>query len=83
MTCPLSSGQKFPNTVSEPFPMSIDSTPEEIWNNILKGDVKKDDPLWTEYLEKAAVFDKRMVDELNEIVDVLLVFVGYFLPPSR
>ena len=53
-------------------------TPSEIWNNILKGNVKKDDPLWTEYLEGAAVFDARMVDELNKIVDVLLVYVGYF-----
>ena len=53
-------------------------TPSEIWNNILKGNVKKDDPLWTEYLDKAAVFDARMVDELNKIVDVLLVYVGYF-----
>ena len=44
----------------------------------MKGNVKKDDPLWTEYLDKAAVFDARMVDELNKIVDVLLVYVGYF-----
>ena len=53
-------------------------TTSEIWYNILKGNVKKDDPLWTEYLEGAAVFDARMVDELNKIVDVLLVYVGYF-----
>ena len=53
-------------------------TPSEIWNNILKGNVGKDDPLWKEYLDKAAVFDARMVDELNKIVDVLLVYVGYF-----
>ena len=31
-----------------------------------------------EYLDKAAVFDARTVDELNKIVDVLLVYVGYF-----
>ena len=48
-------------------------TPSEIWNNILKGNVEKDDPLW-----KTAVFDARMVDEWNKIVDVLLVYVGYF-----
>jgi hypothetical protein len=58
-------------------------TPSEIWNNILKGDVKMDDPLWKEYLDKAAVFDARMVDELNKIVDVLLVYVSHFLPHSR
>ena len=59
------------------------ATPSEIWNNILKGDVKKDDPLWKEYLDKAAVFDARTVDELNKIVDVLLVYVGYFSLHSR
>ena len=63
--------------LSVPFPMS--TTPTEIWNNILKGNVEKDDPLWKEYLDKAAVFDTRMVDELNKIVDVLLVCVSYFL----
>ena len=52
------------------------ATPSEMWNNILKGDVRKDDPLWKEYLDKAAVFDARTVDELNKIVDVLLVFVS-------
>ena len=51
----------------------------EIWTDILKGDVQKDDPLWEEYLGKAAVFDERMLDELNKIVDVLLVYVGYFM----
>ena len=55
------------------------STPSEIWNNILEGNVEKDDPLWKEYLDKAAEFDTRMVDEWNKIVDVLLVYVGYFL----
>ena len=49
----------------------------------MKGNVEKDDPLWKEYLDKAAVFDTRMVDELNKIVDVLLVCVSYFLLPSR
>ena len=60
----------------------MSTTPSEIWNNILKGNVKKDDddPIWKEYLDKAAVFDTRMVDELNKIVDVL---VGYFLLLSR
>ena len=57
--------------------------PSEIWDNILKGNVEKDDPLWKIYLDKAAVFDARMVDEWNKIVDVLLVYVGYFLLPAR
>ena len=55
------------------------ATSSEIWNDILKGDVQKDDSLWEEYLVKAADFDIRMMDELNKIVDVLLVFVGYFM----
>ena len=51
----------------------------EIWNNILKHKVEKDDPLWKEYGDKAAAFDVRLVDEWNKIVDVLLVYVGNFL----
>ena len=66
--------------ISAPFPMS--TTPSEVWNNILKDNVGKDDPLWKEYLDNAAVFDVRMVDEWNKIVDVLLVYVGYFFVPS-
>jgi hypothetical protein len=54
------------------------STSSEIWDNILKDNVGKDDPLWKEYLDKAAVFDVRMVDEWNKIVDVLLVYVGIY-----
>ena len=61
----------------------MSTTPSEIWNNILEGNVEKDDPLWKLYLDKAAVFDARMVDEWNKIVDVLLVYVGYFLLSSR
>ena len=59
--------------------MSDSTTPSEIWNNILKDNVGKDDPLWKKYLDKAAIFDVRMVDEWNKIVDVLLVYVGFFL----
>jgi Family of unknown function (DUF6535) len=68
--------------ISAPFPM-FTTTPSEIWNDILKGNVGKDHPLWKLYLDKAAVFDTRMVDEWNKIVDVLLVYVGYFLLPSQ
>ena len=50
-----------------------------MWNDILKGNVEKDDPFWKEYLDKAAVFDARMVDGWNKTVDVLLLYVGYFL----
>ena len=61
----------------------MSTTPSDIWDNILKGNVEKDDPLWKLYLDKAAVFDARMVDEWNKIVDVLLVYVGYFLLPAQ
>ena len=60
--------------------MSTAPSPE-ISINILKDNVEKDDPLWKEYVERAAVFDVRMMDEWNRIVDVLLVYVGYFLLP--
>ena len=56
------------------------------WNDIIdiiEGNVKKDDSFWREYLEGAAVFDARMVDEWNKTVDALLVYVGYFLLISR
>ena len=61
----------------------MSTTPSDIWDNILKGNVEKDDPLWKLYLDKAAVFDARMVDEWNKIVDVLLVYVGYSLLPAQ
>ena len=69
--------------VSAPFPTRtrMSTTPSEIWKKILKDNVEKDDSLWNEYLDKAAVFDVRMIDEWNKIVDVLLVYVGYFLLP--
>ena len=34
------------------------------------------------YLDKAALLDARMVDQLNKIVYALLVYVGYFFLPS-
>ena len=52
------------------------SEPERVWHDIFKNKVEKDDPLWKEYVEKAATFDERMVDEWNKIVDVILVYVG-------
>lgn len=32
--------------------------------------------LWKEYVEKATLFDERMIENWNKIVDVTLVFVG-------
>lgn len=48
----------------------------EISNSLLKYKVEKDDPIWKQYVDKAASFDERMVDQWNKIVDVLLVYVG-------
>ena len=50
----------------------------EIWNDILKDNIEKDDPLWNEYSTKAAAFDVRTVDEWNKTIDVLLLYVGCF-----
>ena len=52
------------------------STSSELSDNIFKYKVEKDDPLWKQYVEKAASFDERIVDQWNKIVDVLLVYVG-------
>ncbi|EDR00377.1 uncharacterized protein LACBIDRAFT_334197 [Laccaria bicolor S238N-H82] len=37
------------------------------------------DPLWEEYLEKATLFDARIIEDWNKIVDVTLVFVGLII----
>ena len=52
------------------------STSSEISDDIFKYKVEKDDPVWKQYVEKAALFDERMVDQWNKIVDVLLIYVG-------
>ena len=52
------------------------STSSEISVNIFKYKVEKDDPLWKQYVEKAALFDERIIDQWNKIVDVILVYVG-------
>ena len=43
--------------------------------------VEEDDPLWKDYIKEATVFDNRMIDEWNKIIDTVLVYVsmGYFL----
>ena len=59
------------------FPMST-TPPPEIWNDILKDNVAKNDPLWQDYSVKASEFDRGMVDKWNEIINVLLLYVGHF-----
>ena len=62
-----------------PFPIpSTGVTPSEVWSDVLKPE-GKNNSLWPEYNKKAAEFDERVVDEWNKIVDVLLVYVSFFL----
>ena len=68
--------------MSESTKPSLEISNDNIFKLNLRGKVEKDDPLWKEYLDKAAAFDARLVDEWNKTVDVLLVYVGYFLLPS-
>jgi hypothetical protein len=57
-------------TTSPEIPLS------DISNNIFKYKIEKDDPLWKQYVEKAAPFDERLLDEWNKIVDVIIVSVS-------
>lgn len=43
--------------------------------------VENEDKLWSDYLTKADAFDKRLVEDWNKIVDVILIYVGiiYYL----
>jgi Family of unknown function (DUF6535) len=53
-----------------------ESRPSEKWKDIFNRQVQKDDQVWGIYLKEAEVFDKRVVDEWNQILDVILVYVG-------
>ena len=45
-------------------------------DDIFKGQIEKDDPLWKTYIDETNLFDKGMIDEWNKIIDVILVFVS-------
>ncbi|KDR65507.1 hypothetical protein GALMADRAFT_217532 [Galerina marginata CBS 339.88] len=49
------------------------------WHHIFEHSVQEDDPLWKAYIKEAALFDNRMIDEWNKIIDTVLVyrFIGY------
>ena len=47
-----------------------------LWETIFSDELQEDDPVWKEYVEVAAAFDTRMVDEWNKTLDVILVFVS-------
>ena len=50
-------------------------TPAE-WKKHFHGPVKEDDPIWKEYLAVAAKFDERMIDQWNQVIDGVLVYVS-------
>lgn len=51
------------------------------WSEMFVTNLENDDSLWSDYLDQAKSFDERLVDGLNKIVDVILVYVGiiYYL----
>jgi len=63
------------------IPSGRGETPSGGWSELFKQSVEKNDPLWKDYIKEAAVFDNRMIDEWNKIIDTVLVYVslGYFL----
>ena len=46
------------------------------WQKLFQAPVKKDDQIWKDYIEKAGAFDKRMIEEWNGVIDVVLVYVS-------
>jgi len=40
--------------------------------------VEENDELWTKYLELAHSVDQRAIEDWGKIVDVILVYVGWF-----
>jgi hypothetical protein len=71
----------FDRDMSSVPPDSIPTTPNvdswsKRWTKVFTKCIENDDPMWSEYLETAHSFDKRLVGDLNKIVDVLLVHVG-------
>ena len=46
------------------------------WSEMFKTPFDDEDLLWSDYLDQADKFDKRLVEDLNKIVDVILVYVG-------
>ena len=46
------------------------------WQKLFQDPVRKDDQIWKDYIEKAGAFDKRMIEEWNGVIDVVLVYVS-------
>lgn len=51
-----------------------DTTAE--WEKLFQATVEEDDPIWKEYLAAAAKFDERMIDQWNQVIDGVLVYVS-------
>jgi len=62
------------------LPSGLADAPSGGWRHLFEQSVEKNDPLWKDYIKEAAVFDNRMIDEWNKIIDAVLVYVspGYF-----
>ncbi|KAF8811280.1 hypothetical protein BYT27DRAFT_7134298 [Phlegmacium glaucopus] len=58
---------------------NVDMSESPLLENWFEDHVEKDDSLWAEYLERADSFDKRIIDDWNKIVDVILVYVALFI----
>jgi hypothetical protein len=66
-------------SVPPQFPMPMLEIPlsrSKRWSERFRTQVHDDDMLWSEYLHTAKAFDIRLVEDLNRIVDVILVYVG-------
>ena len=77
MAFPASSSPQFssftPNDNVPPLPTSLNMSTD---TRAYREPVSKDDELWKIYVDKAAEFDERIIEDWNKIVDVTLVFVG-------
>lgn len=74
------------SSVPPQFPMPLLEIPpyrSKRWSEMFRAQFDDEDPLWSDYLSMAEKFDTRFVDDLNKIVDVILVYVGIILLPSR
>jgi hypothetical protein len=64
------------------FPMNFLNVPQaqsspKRWSQIfMAARVENEEKLWSDYLMKADEFDKRLVEDWNKIVDVILIYVG-------
>ena len=46
------------------------------WEKLFQAPVEEDDRIWKDYLAAAFVFDTRMIDQWNKVIDGVLVYVS-------